>query len=60
MRPNLIYLAAYCLYFLLLALAWLVASPGWQSLVFFLTYVSATVAIATLGYLIDRKEMGRS
>lgn len=59
MKPERIYLVLYGLYFLLLAVAWIVAPEAWHGVVFFVTYVSASVAIVTLGYLIDRRPAAR-
>ena len=55
MRAKLACLILYGLYFLLLAVGWLVAPEAWRGAIFFVTYVSATGAISTLTHLIDRQ-----
>lgn len=56
MKPDRIYLILYGVYFLLLAIAWVVAPEAWRGGIFFVTYTSATVAIVTLGYLLESRE----
>lgn len=56
MKPDRIYLILYGIYFLLLAIAWLVAPEAWRGVIFFVTYASASVAIVTLGYFLDRRQ----
>jgi hypothetical protein len=56
MKTDRIYLVLYGLYFLLLAVAWHIAPEAWRGLIFFVTYASASIAIVTLGYLIDSKQ----
>lgn len=53
MKSDRMYLIFYGIYFLLLAVAWWVASEPWRGVIFGLTYTSATVAIVTFGYLLD-------